>query len=63
MANKRFPRKGDQVKLINKNYIALYGTGIFEVVKGAYQFDRDIVVDLKGINIKIPARCVQIIDA
>ena len=61
MANKRFPRKGDKVILVGKAYEAIYGKGTFEVTVAAHVFDRDIVVELKGIGIKIPARDVEIV--
>ena len=61
MANKRFPRKGDKVRLIGKVYEAIYGKGTFEVTADAHVFDRDIVVNLKGIDIKIPTRDVEIV--
>ncbi len=63
MANKKFPKVGDRVKIVNCKRAEKYKNQIMEVTKSSFVFDRDIVAELKGVKAYVPARNLEIINA
>lgn len=61
MGNKRFPKVGDKVKIINCKRAEKYKSKEMIVKKSAFVFDRDIVVQLEGAKAYVPVRDLEII--
>lgn len=62
MANKRFPKIGDKVKIINCKRAEKYKDQVMTVTKSSFVFDRDIVVQLEGVKGYISTRNLEIIN-
>lgn len=63
MANKRFPKVGDKVKIVNCKRAEKYKGKEILVKKAAFVFDRDIVAQLEGVKTYIPIRNLEIVKA
>ena len=63
MANNRFPKVGDKVKIIDCKRAEKYNGKEILVKKSAFVFDRDIVAQLEGVKTYIPVRNLEIINA
>ena len=63
MANKRFPKVGDKVKIVNCKRAEKYKGKEILVKKSAFVFDRDIVAQLEGVKTYIPIRNLEIVKA
>ncbi|MVX62260.1 hypothetical protein GKZ28_00910 [Clostridium chromiireducens] len=63
MANNRFPKVGDKVKIIDCKRAEKYNGKEILVKKSAFVFDREIVAQLEGVKTYIPVRNLEIIKA
>lgn len=63
MTNKRFPKAGDKVKIVNWRRAEKYKDKVMVVKKSAFVFDRNIVAEIEGIKAYIPIKNLQILKA
>lgn len=63
MPNKRFPKVGETVKLINCERAKKYKDKTFKVKRAPFVVDRDIAVEVEGLRGYIPVRYLDIVKA
>lgn len=63
MANNRFPKVGDKVKIVNCKRAEKYKGKEMIVKRASFLFDREIVAQLDGVRTYIPVRNLEIIKA
>ncbi|CAG9705738.1 hypothetical protein [Clostridium neonatale] len=63
MANRRFPKVGETVRLINCERAKKYKDKVFKVKRAPFVVDRDIAAEVEGVRGYIPVRYLEIIDA
>lgn len=61
--NKRFPKKGDIVRIVNCKLADQYKDKELIVKRAHFVFDRQIVVQIEGIRVYIPIKNLEIIES
>lgn len=61
--NKRFPKKGDTVKIVNCKLADKYKDRELTVKRAPFVFDRQIVVQIEGIRVYFPIKNLEIIES
>lgn len=61
MANKKFPKTGDKVKVINCKRAQQYKDRVFTVKRAPFICDRQIVATLDGLRGYIPIKNLEIV--
>lgn len=62
MANKRFPKVGETVKLVNCARAKKYKDKTFKIKRAPFVVDRDIAAELEGLRGYIPVRYLEIVE-
>lgn len=61
MANKRLPKAGDTVKLVNCKRAEQYGDKEFKIKRSPFVCDRQLVATVEGLRGYIPIKNLEIV--